>query len=220
MTDEERKEFAKELLSNCNVTIHQFNIGDGYQNFYQQTDADGRPYFALAETQAAEPQRDVVYANNIFLKGNQHVNANLKRLRDDIGSCISGVRLADQSRYGQTRHQIAPSVKCQWYYVVKMIRESELLDPGTTDTRIIEQMMLWYPEAFETPQEMKKLMTEMSHSISAERKRWTLDGREVPFSEMNSKWQLLNISYEKKFVPMFSVCKDLKRLLDDFKVSR
>jgi len=224
MREKQNSNPFEKLLSNCTVTIHQFNIGDGHQNFYQQKDGNGNLCYVLeaaeeveaAETSAQTTPPDVICVDHIFNDGNKYINENLLRLRDDIGSCISGVRLKDESRYKLPRPQIDSSKKNQWYYIFKILKESGLLKPGVTDVRLIKQMIQWYPEvfgAFENKEQEKQIVDKMRKSITREKNYWIDENQEVSYGKMNDVWKKLNIDCDKKFLPMFSVCKELKLLL-------
>ena len=91
----------------------------------------------------------------------------------------------------EDRPQIDPAMQNEWYYVWKMISESELLDRKVTIRAFIAQMLEWFPEVFEpiADEEQKKSFIEkMGKSISREKSRWMQSGVEVPFRDMMSKW--------------------------------
>ena len=141
------------------------------------------------------------------------------RLRDAIGAGIKGAKLTDGSGLLEDRPQIDPAMQNEWYYVWKMIAESELLDRKVTVRAFITQMLEWYPEVFEpvADEEQKKAFVgKMEKSISAEKSKWMQSGVEVPFKDMMSKWKELQLDHNK-VKQMFLVCRDLRDVLRNLK---
>ncbi len=54
------------------------------------------------------------------------------------------------------------------------------------------------------------------NSISAEKRKWMQSGVEVPFKDMMSKWQTLQLDHNK-VQPMFLMCRDLRDALQNLK---
>ena len=146
-------------------------------------------------------------------------NAKVVRLRDAIGARIKGAKLTDGSWLAEDRPQIDPVMQNEWYYVWKMIAESDLLDRKVTVRAFIAQMLEWYPEVFEPltdDVEKKKFVEKMEKSISHEKSKWMQSGVEVPFKDMNHKWKELQLDYNK-VKQMLLVCKDLYFALQNLK---
>jgi len=219
---EEQLAIIEKLTSNA--TIHQFVIGTAYQNVYQQKDSNGNSHYIIEPQDVSEAKAEsdeVVYCNEIFKKSGYDIDSRLVELRDCIGACIEGVNLTDKSLFKPNRPQINPSTKCQWYYIFKIIRHSGLLrDNNVPVPKFMNQMMLWYPEVFEKfadDEKRKEFLVQMSKSITDEKRQWTINKQEIPFEKMNSMWDKQNINYDRKFLPMYSVCKELNTMLEAFK---
>ena len=160
-----------------------------------------------------------IYINSIFKQKVFNTNAKVVRLRDAIGARIKGAKLTDGGGLLEDRPQIDPSMQNEWYYVWKMISESELLDRKVTARAFIAQMLEWYPEVFEpvADEEQKKaFVRKMENSISAEKRKWMQSGVEVPFRDMMSKWPELQLDHNK-VQQMFLVCRDLRIALQNLK---
>lgn len=160
-----------------------------------------------------------IYINSIFKQKVFNTNAKVVRLRDAIGAGIKGAKLTDGSGFAEDRPQIDPSMQNEWYYVWKMIAESELLDRKVTARAFIAQMQEWFPEVFEpvADEEQKKSFIEkMGKSISREKSKWVQDRQEVPFKDMMSKWSELQLDHNK-VKQMFLMCRDLRDALQNLK---
>lgn len=160
-----------------------------------------------------------IYLNSIFKQKLFNTNAKVVRLRDVIGARIKGAKLTDGGGLLEDRPQIDPAMQNKWYYVWKMIAESELLDRKVTARAFIAQMLEWFPEVFEpiADEEQKKSFIEnMGKSISREKSKWMQGGQEVPFKDMMSKWSELQLDHNK-VRQMFLVCRDLRDALQNLK---
>lgn len=160
-----------------------------------------------------------IYLNSIFKQKVFNTNAKVVRLRDAIGAGIKGAKLTDGSGLLEDRPQIDPSMQNEWYYVWKMISESELLDRKVTVRAFIAQMLEWYPEVFDEMADEKQktaFVEKMGKSISAEKRKWMQSGVEVPFRDMNHKWKELQLD-NNKVQPMFLMCRDLRDALQNLK---
>ena len=160
-----------------------------------------------------------IYLNSIFKQKLFNTNAKVVRLRDAIGAGIKGAKLTDGSGFAEDRPQIDPAMQSKWYYVWKMIAESELLDRKVTVRAFIAQMLEWFPEVFEpvADEEQKKaFVRKMENSISREKSKWVQDRQEVPFKDMMSKWSELQLDHNK-VRQMFLVCRDLRDALQNLK---
>lgn len=96
----------------------------------------------------------------------------------------------------------------EWYYVWKMVVESDLLERKVTARAFIAQMLKWFLEVFGemADEEQKKAFVEkLEKSISVEKRKWVQKGQEVPFKDMNHKWPELQLD-PNKVEPMFLVC--------------
>ena len=160
-----------------------------------------------------------IYLNSIFKQKLFNTNAKVVRLRDAIGARIKGAKLTDGSGLSEDRPQIDPAMQNEWYYVWKMISESELLDRRVTARAFIAQMLEWFPEVFEPvadEEQKKSFVRKMENSISAEKRKWMQSGVEVPFKDMMSKWPELQLDHNK-VKQMFLVCRDLRDALQNLK---
>lgn len=178
-------------------------------------DKDMGMQIAMAEDAPSTP----IKLNSIFKQKVFNTNAKEVRLRDAVGARIKGAKLTDGSGLLEDRPQIDPSMQNEWYYVWKMIAESELLDRKVTVRAFIAQMLEWFPEVFEpvADEEQKKSFIEkMGKSISREKSKWVQDRQEVPFKDMMSKWPELQL-YHNKVRQMFLMCRDLRDALQNLK---
>lgn len=160
-----------------------------------------------------------IYLNSIFKQKLFNTNAKVVRLRDAIGAGIKGAKLTDGSGLAEDRPQIDPVKQNEWYYVWKMAVESDLLERKATARAFIAQMLDWFPEVFEeiADEEQKKAFVgKMEKSISREKSKWIQGGQEVPFKDMMSKWQTLQLDHNK-VRQMFLVCRDLRDALQNLK---
>lgn len=167
----------------------------------------------------AAPTSTPIYLNSIFKQKVFNTNAKVVRLRDAIGAGIKGAKLTDGSGFAEDRPQINPAMQNEWYYVWKMIAESELLDRKVTVRDFIAQMLEWFSEVFKEMADEKQktaFVEKMGKSISREKSRWVQDRQEVPFKDMMSKWQTLQLDHNK-VRQMFLVCRDLRDALQNLK---
>ena len=158
-------------------------------------------------------------SNNIFRRKLFNTNAKVVRLRDAIGARIKGTKLTDGNGLAEDRPQIDPSMQNEWYYVWKMVVESELLERKVTARAFIAQMLEWYPEVFDEMADEKQktaFVEKMGKSISREKSKWMQGGQEVPFKDMMSKWPELQLDHNK-VKQMFLVCRDLRDALQNLK---
>lgn len=159
------------------------------------------------------------YSNNIFRRKLFNTNAKVVRLRDAVGARIKGTKLTDGNGLAEDRPQIDPVMQNEWYYVWKMVVESELLERKVTARAFIAQMLKWFPEVFEemaSEEQKTAFVAKMEKSISAEKRKWVQKGQEVPFKDMNHKWQTLQLDHNKVQL-MFLVCRDLRDALQNLK---
>ena len=191
---------TREALDSYEQAVRNGLLEDNMQNF---SDSSSTP----------------IYINSIFKQKVFNTNAKVVRLRDAIGARIKGTKLTDGNGLAEDRPQIDPSMQNEWYYVWKMVVESELLDRKVTVRAFIAQMLEWFPEVFEpiADEEQKKAFIEkMGKSISREKSRWVQDRQEVPFKDMMSKWKELQLDHNK-VKQMFLVCRDLRDALQNLK---
>lgn len=161
----------------------------------------------------------IIYSNTIFNRKLFNTNAKVAKLRDAIGARIKGARLENEAQSATDRPQIDPTIKCQWYYIWKILAESNLMIQDNNTVRaFLRQMIDWYPEVFEelvNEKQKMALVSKMEKSISTEKDKWKLAGKEVPFQDMLHKWKELGLDFYKKVQPMFLVCKDLHQALQN-----
>lgn len=184
---------------------------------YEQAVRDG--LLVDEKPDSSVPSSTPIYLNSIFKQKVFNTNAKVVRLRDAIGAGIKGAKLTDGSGLLEDRPQIDPSMQNEWYYVWKMISESELLDRKVTVRAFIAQMLEWYPEVFDEMADEKQktaFVEKMGKSISAEKRKWMQSGVEVPFRDMNHKWKELQLD-NNKVQPMFLMCRDLRDALQNLK---
>lgn len=115
-----------------------------------------------------EPLKNFIFNTSYF-----NSNAKLVKLRNTIAAAID---MGDATiMYGKPQEtRINPTVKNEWYYIVKAIVESGVSKPKTSDNDFVEQMVEWFPMLFpdETPEEFKSFKRKLAKSVSAERSLW------------------------------------------------
>lgn len=81
----------------------------------------------------------------------------------------------DTCLYGEPQEKrINPSIKNEWYYIMKAIVESGVAKSNIADKDFVEQMVEWFSKLFPLePQEtMEAEKRKLAKSISGERSRW------------------------------------------------
>ncbi|MBQ6064549.1 MAG: hypothetical protein IJK87_13145 [Prevotella sp.] len=163
--------FIDELLSR--ILEHQSSLAGATINFFYNDGGEihfGTPSGKKAENTTAEedPLRNIIFSERLF-----DSNARLAKLRDTIASAID---MGDATiMYGKPQAmRIDPTVKSEWYYIVKSIEEAKVAHDKLSVTGFIEQMMEWYPMLFPdgTKEEWEKFKRRLSKSISDEKSLW------------------------------------------------
>ena len=115
-----------------------------------------------------EPLKNFIFNERLF-----DSNDRLAKLRDTIAAAID---MGDATiMYGKPQEtRINPTVKNEWYYIVKAIIESCVAKSKTSNNSFVEQMVEWFPMQFpdETPESFKDYKRKLAKSISEERHLW------------------------------------------------
>ena len=115
-----------------------------------------------------EPLRNIIFNERLF-----DSNAWLLKLRDTIAAAID---MGDATiMYGHPQQvRINPSVKNEWYYVMKAVKEAGITKSSFGDTTFVEQMVEWFPMLFpdDNPEKFKDYKRKLARSVSGERSLW------------------------------------------------
>lgn len=179
-------EFIDNLLTQVLECQNSF-AGNTINFFYND---GGEIHFGTpsSKKKSDAPVDDELLRNIIFNERLFDSNARLSKLRDTIAAAID---MGDAAiLYGEPQNmRINPSVKGEWYYIVKSIEEAKVAHGKLSVTGFIEQMMEWYPMLFPdgTKEEWEKFKRRLSKSISDEKSLWR-QGRMKEVVSLREMW--------------------------------
>lgn len=168
-----------------------------------------------------EPLHNYIFDSSVFDSDNR-----LRRLRNCIAASIDMGN--GSSKFGEPQTtRINPETKCDWYYIIKPIKEARAARSFTIPV-FFDQMREWFPELFqfENDEAYKDYKRSISRGISDEKGRWTygVKKEEISLQDMWAKKDIIRLSKTKlkrvDSIARMGLKKNLMALMQEYETEK
>lgn len=164
------------------------------------------------QRQPTEPDNsEDILENKIFSKLFD-TNKKLLRLRQEISNSIDLGEFTPlyTDTVALNRAKIDPQMKHEWFYILAALTDSHVLHiKPVKDREFIEQMISFFPTLpnlnYETPEDYRLGMRQLTQSISVERRKWKINGEVVRLVDIMAKQRRLIQLGEEKINRIFRI---------------
>lgn len=173
-------------------------------------------------TQTKTENSEDILENRIFSKLFD-TNQKLLRLRQEIANSVDLGEFAPlyTDTIALNRSKIDPQIKHEWFYILAALTDSHVLrNRPVKDREFIEQMILFFPILpnlnFETSEEYRIGMRQLTQSISVERRKWKINGEVVRLVDIMAKKRRFAQLSEEKIARIYRIAFPLYTALCQF----
>jgi hypothetical protein len=182
----------EKYTGSVNYNQNLYNYGN--INIYKNGEKNER---TEQEFETPEEQlENLVFNSNLFTK-----NSHLQYLKNEIARSIDFGKYSAVFDKEPIREKINLEAKNEWFFIYAALDDAGCFSSKVTDSAFINQIISWFPFSFswKDAEEMNRDKRNIAQSISAERKKWKLDGKVTRIIDFAAKRKRLkrNLSDEK-----------------------
>lgn len=168
-------------------------------------------YADRQKSQTESDNTEDILENKIFSKLFD-TNQKLLRLRQEIAISIELGEFTPlyTDTVALNRSKIDPQMKHEWFYILAALTDSHVLrNRPVKDREFVEQMISFFPTLpnlnFETPEEYRLGMRQLTQSISVERRKWKIGGDVVRLVDIMAKSRRLTQLDDEKIARIYRI---------------